>query len=150
LIFVAIFLFVGVVGSWLEYKIEKQNNEKQALAAERSNAALAKQLNAYSDPVIQAIYKYKEEHGQFPKDLLILVPQYLPEEPYAAFGEKLFYSPDADYGAPFYFAFYGHYSGLAFMHGWFYQYCPSSSCDDNGEGVYRIDENWIFVHSSAL
>jgi hypothetical protein len=151
LIFIVIFTLIGVTGSWLEYKIEKRNNERRELAAKQRNAALAKQLNSYSDPIIQAIYKYKDDHREFPKDLLVLVPQYLPEEPYAAFGEELVYFPNDDYyGAPFYFAFNGHYSGLAFMHGWSYKYCPSSSCSDNFEGVYRIDENWIFMHSSAL
>ena len=150
----AVVISLYLLGSWWQYQIDKRNYDEQIANIEKQNAAenavLAKQLNTYSAPILQAIYQYKDEHGEYPKDLSALVPQYLQKEPYAAFGEKLRYTPENFHGAPFYFGFYGHYSGLAFMHGWFYIYCPSSSCDVVGDGVDRIDENWIFMHSSAL
>jgi hypothetical protein len=147
---IAISLYL--LGAWVQYQIDKRTYDQQMADSEKRSAerneTLAKELNTYSTPIIQAIYQYNNEHSEYPKDLSILIPQYLQKEPYAAFGEKLLYSPQDYYGAPFYFGFRGNYPGLAFMHGWAYIYCPSSSCDVIGVGVNRFDDNWIYIHSS--
>ena len=143
-----------LLGAWWQYQSAEREYAAQATVIARQkaqeNAALAAELNAYSTPIIQAIYRYKAAQGEYPPDLSALVPGYLPAEPYAAFGEKLRYDRAEFYGIPFYFGFFGHYPGLAALHGWRYIYCPAPGCSVAGEGIYRIDPNWIFMHGSAF
>jgi hypothetical protein len=155
LILLAGAVIIGLLAYWLKYKIEVRINEAREIsierritAFERKNAALEKQLDNYSIPIIQAIYKYEKENDEFPKDLHNLVPRYLPEEPYAVFGDKVEYSPNGELGPPFYFGFRGNYSGIALLHGYSYIYCPLINCDN--DGTYRIGENWIFVQFGVL
>ena len=145
---VAGILLLMVISFWSQYIVEQRNIEKRNAEIKEKNAALAKDILSYSDPIVEAINKYKEDRGEYPDDLLVLVPQYLQDEPYAAFGERIVYFPEGHNGAPFYFGFSGNYPGLAFMHGWAYVYCPKLVCDGTGEGVYRIDDDWIYIHSS--
>jgi hypothetical protein len=104
------------------------------------------------DSAIAAIEEYYADHGQYPPTLWALVPDYLPTPPgiYMKFGETLKYDPKSQRGyaghGPFTFELYGHYRG---WHGQTLKYCPieDSSCD-----VFkrRINDNWVFVFSSAL
>ena len=119
----------------------------------RENAALAQKLNTFSTPIIEAIDEYQKDHGEYPKDLQILIPDYLSRDLGAVIGDRLTYIPEPYNGVPFYFGFSGNYWGLAFMHGWGVIYCPLSICeiqDMPNDGVHRKGENWIFIHSSAL
>jgi hypothetical protein len=146
--FIAIIISITILGFYIQNRIDQKNYEKRKEEIEKHDAALSKQIHAYADPIIEAIYKFKSDNGYYPEDLQALTPRYLIEEPYAAFGNKLVYFPEDWNGAPFTFLFRGNYSGLAFMHGWAYIYCPLKSCDGNGVGVRRLDSDWIFIHIS--
>jgi hypothetical protein len=111
------------------------------------------------DQIINAIEYYHQDHGTYPRDLSSLVPQYLSKVPgiYIRNGEKLTYkpAPDRSGGAPFTFYIYGHYPGLAFMHGWELKYCPveldlCNEIDDRHYHPHRINHRWIWVSRSAL
>jgi hypothetical protein len=161
---ILIFVFAGVialyaVGISLQYKLEQERYDQFKLKLDKQqaeeNKLLGEKLDTYALPIIQAIEQYKNDKGSYPENLTVLVPAYLEQEPYAAFGEKLKYSPKPpqQFHSPFYFAFYGHYPFPAFMHGRTYMYCPEPACDISrfiGAGVYRINQNWIYLHSSAL
>jgi hypothetical protein len=105
--------------------------------------------------VIDAIEEYYENWGHYPARLADLVPDYLPEVPgiYIRNGERLTYKPEPMYESTpsFTFSIYGHYPGLAFMHGWTLFYCPVSyeGCTAGGSS-YRINDLWLWIHSSAL
>jgi hypothetical protein len=106
---------------------------------------------------IKAIDKYYQDHNQYPIDLDALVPDYLDKAPgiYIKHGNKLYYSITEHTlfeGLPFSFKINGNYPGLAFIHGWSLYYCPIEvdGCNVDYEGVNRIDDNWIWIHSSAL
>ena len=113
------------------------------------------------EPVITAIEMYYKDQGSYPSDLEVLVPKYLSKVPgiYIDNGEKLTYKPepmtDRATVTPFTFNIYGHYSGLASMHGWFLYYCPIEyeSCNDPGDrhiSQFRINDRWVWINSSAL
>ena len=113
------------------------------------------------EPVIIAIEKYYQDHGNYPSDLTILVPQYLPKIPgiYIANGERLTYKPEplTEHAivTSFTFHIYGHYSGLASMHGWLLYYCPIEfeGCNDPGDRhfrQFRVNDRWVWINRSAL
>ena len=111
------------------------------------------------DEVIAGIEKYYQDHGSYPEELDILVPTYLTQEPgiYLRSGEYLTYEPHPwrENTPSFTFSISGHYPFLAFMHGWELIYCPSTylGCAAGGDRhirVYRVNDWWIWIHSSAL
>jgi hypothetical protein len=122
---------------------------------EINDAMLAYSLTRY-DPIIDAIESYKDEQGQYPSSLELLVPQYLSAVPgiYMKYGERLIYeAPQStmhDY-TPFDFELYGHYAGL---HGQSLKYCPIeiNPCMGTDEHIHyrRLDPHWIWVIYSAL
>lgn len=161
-----IFFFTGLIalyslGTWVQYSIQEQEHEQYLVRRNtqraQENQVLGEKIDAYAMPIIDAIERYKKENGKYPTDLAVLVPTYLTKAPKAVFGEKVVYSPEPNqFGNPFTFSFYGHYLGLASMHGWSYQYCPTSTCNipdsltHNYKKMHRINENWVFWHHSAL
>ncbi len=120
----------------------------------KSDFELASVLPEY-DKVIYAIEEYHQDFGQYPASLSDLIPNYLPEIPpiYIRNGERLTYKLEPLYEntPPFTFTIYGHYPGLAFMHGWYLFYCPITYTGCFSEGnSYRLNEHWIWIHSPAL
>jgi hypothetical protein len=115
-------------------------------------------IEAY-DPVVDAVERYREDHGAYPASLSVLVPSYLPETPsiYVRGGESLHYAPDSEHvgSAPFTFYVYGHHTGLQFMHGWEFKYCPveleyCNEPDDQHYHPHRVNDWWIWINRSAL
>lgn len=149
----AVLISLYLLGSWVKYAIEKQQYDEQMVIVHTQNAKendeLGKKLDAYTTPIIKAIDQYKNDKGKYPESLDALVPEYLTNKPYIAFGEKLQYDPTpGQFGQPFYFGFAGSDSILS-LNGWDYAYCPASVCNiDSYTGLYRINENWIYIHGS--
>jgi hypothetical protein len=57
----------------------------------------ADEINANIDrgnPIVQAIAKYRQDHGEFPQQLDMLIPIYLPEIPQTTRGESFEYKLD--------------------------------------------------------
>lgn len=150
----AIIISLYLLGTWVQYTIEKQQYDEHMVIVRTQNAKereeLGESLDAYTTPIIKAIDLYKNDKGKYPESLDALVSEYLVDKPYVAFGEKLFYEPTpGQFGQPFYFGFSGSDSILS-LNGWVYVYCPASVCniDDHTGGLYRINENWIYIHGS--
>ncbi len=108
------------------------------------------------DQVINAIERYHQDHGIYPRELSDLVPDYLPKVSgiYIRRGERLTYAPEPERegAAPFTFYIYGHY---AFVHGWELKYCPKEFdlCNETNDRHYhphRINDRWIWVSRSGL
>jgi hypothetical protein len=142
-------------------------NYDDPFIAERVKEFDLPQVIMQYDQVVDAIEKFYQDKGYYPQDLKDLTPIYLSKVPgiYIRNGEKLTYSPEPSFPdtyilpdtkvAPFTFNIYGHYTGLAFMHGWFLMYCPSKYdyCNDSGDRhmqTIRINDQWIWINSSAL
>ena len=111
------------------------------------------------DPIIEAIERYHLENGAYPDSLGALVPGYLAAPPgiYIPAGERLEYHANstAEGQPPFTFLVYGHHTGLAFLHGWEFRYCPEEFgfCgmpDDRHYHPHRVNQRWIWVNRSAL
>ncbi len=142
-------------------------NYDDPFIAERVKEFDLPQVIMQYDQVINAIEKFYQDKGYYPQDLKDLTPTFLSKVPgiYIRNGEKLTYAPESSFPdtpifpdtkvAPFTFNIYGHYTGLAFMHGWFLIYCPSKYDDCNSSGdrhihSFRINDRWIWINSSAL
>jgi len=134
-------------------------NRDDPFAVERARQFSLPQVIQQFDQVIDAIEDYHQDHGEYPPELSDLVPSYLPQVPgiYIRRGERLIYAsePEREGGAPFTFYIYGHYPGLAFMHGWELKYWPEkldmcSETDNRHYHPHRIDDRWIWVSRSAL
>lgn len=154
--FFVIIIGLYLLGTWLQYlqySVQEQNYRQYRTQLDKQHAKenqiLGKKLDDYAIPIIDAIERYKNEHKKYPENLTVLVPTYLSESPYAAFGEDVNYWPEPhQFGPPFYFGFSGSDSILS-LNGWSYIYCPSSICAiTRYTGIYRINENWIFIHGS--
>ena len=100
---------------------------------------------------IDGIEKYREDHGEYPASLNVLIPDYLSSVPgiYMKYGEVLKYDANSSWGyvgyGPFTFELFGSHR---ILHGQTLKYCPveDSSC----EGFRRIDERWVWAYSSAF
>ena len=136
-------------------------NYDNAFIAERAKEYDLAQIILQYDPVIYAIEKYYKDEGIYPLSLSALVPKYLSKVPsiYIRNGERLVYltEPLTQHSSvtPFTFYIYGHYSGFASMHGWFLYYCPITfdGCNNKGDrhvSMYRINDRWVWINSSAL
>jgi hypothetical protein len=133
-------------------------NEADPFIAEQSREFDLPWVIQRYDQVISAIEQYRQDHGSYPPTLAVLVPRYLPVVPDISIrnGEELVYAPATDkWAAPFTFYIYGHYPGLAFMHGWSLRYCPATleQCSVEGDRhihPFRINYRWIWISSSAL
>jgi hypothetical protein len=134
-------------------------NRDDPFIAEREKQFKLSQVIPQYDQVILAIWAYYQDNERYPTDLSELVPTYLSKTPgiYIRNGERLTYSPEplADGDAPFTFYIYGHYPGLAFMHGWMLYYCPEryEGCNSEGDRHFRsrrINQRWIWINRSAL
>jgi hypothetical protein len=167
------FLFIVVVflcvsQSITAYLLHKSSRRPESLVAiNRDDPFILERVDQFDlprvieqyDQVINAIDSYYQVNGTHPSDLSALVPQYLPRIPfvYIRNGEKLVYSPDAERPgrAPFTFYIYGHYPGLAFMHGWELRYYPveldyCNEPNDRHYHPYRVNHRWIWISRSAL
>jgi hypothetical protein len=111
------------------------------------------------DKVISAIEQYYQDHGNYPSELKLLYPVYLNQTPgiYIRSGENLTYKPEPQLEdtPPFTFSVSGHYPFPASMHGWDLVYCPLrySGCAVGGDRhirSHRVNDRWIWIHSSAL
>jgi hypothetical protein len=134
------------------------NYEDRFVADRASQFDLPRVIQQY-DQVINELDRYYYAHGAYPDALSTLVPEYLPEMPgiYIRKGERLTYTPVplAESNPPFTFYIYGHYPGLAFMHGWMLYYCPDvySGCNAPGDRHFhphRVNYRWIWISRSAL
>jgi hypothetical protein len=134
-------------------------NQDDPFVVERSKQFNLPQVIQQYDQVINAIESYHRDHGVYPPELSDLVPDYLTKAPgiYIRRGERLTYSPELERegAAPFTFYIYGHYPGLAFMHGWELKYCPKELdlCNETNDRHYhphRINDRWIWISRSAL
>jgi hypothetical protein len=134
-------------------------NEDDPFVVERAKQFDLPQVIQQYDQVINAIESYHQDHGAYPPELSALVPDYLPKVPgiYIRRGERLTYAPrpEQEGAAPFTFYIYGHYPGLAFMHGWELKYCPKELdlCNETNDQHYhphRINDRWIWISRSAL
>lgn len=132
----------------LFYLTGVDRNDK--LLSGKRDSLISKELNEIANPVIDKINLYKSEHGEYPETIEALIPTYIKKIPSEYLGGRVIYQTDPYYGVPFYFAFRGNYSGRYFLHGWAIIYCPVSMCEISGPPSRRIDDNWIFVHSSAF
>lgn len=145
---ISLISLIGVIGLAILYvwSIGAQRNEK--LLSGRYDALMAQELNQMALPTVDAIVQYNADHQQYPDNLAVLVPNYVLNPPSKYLGGRVVYTPRPSYGVPFYFGFSGNYSGSYFMHGWGIVYCPVSLCELSDPR--RLDDNWIFIHSSAL
>jgi hypothetical protein len=134
-------------------------NQDDPFVVERAKQFNLPQVIQHYDQVINAIESYCQDYGVYPPELSALVPHYLPTIPgiYIRRGERLTYAPEPEQegAAPFTFYIYGHYPGLAFMHGWELKYCPKELdlCNETSDRHYhphRINDRWIWVSRSAL
>ena len=135
-------------------------NYDDPFIAQRADEFNLPQVILEYDQVICAIEKFYQDKGSYPSDLKALVPNYLSKVPeiHIRNGERLEYHPEPmsqDVVTPFTFNIYGHYPGLAFMHGWYLYYCPitDEGCNNSGDRHYRqfrINDRWIWINSSAL
>jgi hypothetical protein len=134
-------------------------NQDDPFVVERAKQFNLPQVIQQYDQVINAIESYHQDHGVYPPELSALVPDYLPRVPgiYIRRGERLTYAPEPEQegAAPFTFYIYGHYPGLAFMHGWELEYCPKELdlCNETNDRHYhphRINDRWIWISRSAL
>ena len=134
-------------------------NIQDPFIEERENQFHLSEVIPRYDEVINAIERYYLDHGDYPNDLNTLVPFYLTQVPgvYIRSGEYLTYAPEPwnENTPPFTFSIRGHYPFPAFMHGWDLVYCPSTyeGCAEGGDRhtrVFRVNDRWIWVHSSAL
>ena len=124
-------------------------NEK--LLGPDHDTEISEELNDLVGPTIEAIYMYQHDHGRYPSGIEALLPVYLDDLPSSYMQGRVVYDSRALYGIPFYFGFRGNYSGAISMHGWAIFYCPSSICTiDDWPGTRRIDDTWLFGHSSFL
>jgi len=129
--------------------------------AERADEFDLPQVVMEYDQVINAIEMFYQNKGYYPADLKALTPNYLSGVPsiHIRNGEKLTYSPGPmnpdKKVTPFTFIIYGHYPGLASMTGWYLYYCPAQydDCNNSGDrhiGMWRINDRWVWINSSAL
>ena len=132
-----------------------QDNEMVVKMARRYD--LAQAIERY-DQVINAIERYRRDHGAYPPDLEALVPEYLSRVPeiYIRGGRRLVYLPNPEHegGAPFTFYVCGNHTGMQFMHGWELRYCPEEldfcgELDDHLYHPHRVNDRWIWVNRSA-
>jgi hypothetical protein len=134
-------------------------NQDDPFVVERAKQFDLPRVIQQYDQVINAIEGYHQDHGIYPLELSTLVPDYLPKAPgmYIRRGERLIYAPEPEQegAAPFTFYIYGHYPGLAFMHGWEPKFCPSelglcNEWNDRRYHPHRINDRWIWTSRSAL
>lgn len=130
--------------------IQSGNRRNEKLLGPDYDAEISEELNSLAQPTIEALYKYQRDHGSYPADIDSLVPTYVEKVPSSYMGGRVVYDPRPLYGVPFYFAFRGNYSGKYLLHGWSLLYCPIPICTVEGPGTRRIDDTWLFVHSSAF
>jgi len=157
ILLILVFLFLEVTERESE-KLGDINQADEMVVALAQRYNLTEVIEAYN-PVIDAIERYQSDYGTYPASLSELVPIYLSEEPdiYIRAGEKLYYSPASEHAgeAPFVFYVYGHHTGLQFMHGWEFRYCPVE-LDECGQPntrhyhPHRVNDQWIWINRSAL
>jgi hypothetical protein len=119
------------------------------------DAESIRQAAAQYEEVIDAIERYHIEQGQYPSDLIKLVPGYLPAVPgiYIEGGEVLEYLPMPSLGEPFTVYVYGHDTeqGLRRVwEEWELRYCRQDSCTYSSDYYppHHINENWIWIYRS--
>ena len=130
--------------------VHGENRRNKKLLGPDYDAEISEELNSLALPTIEALLEYQLDHGSYPTDIESLVPTYIEEVPSSYMRGRLVYDQRALYGVPFYFGFRGNYSGIYSWHGWSLLYCPISICTVEGPGTRRIDDTWLFIHSSAL
>lgn len=130
--------------------LQRGANRNDKLLSGRYDTIISKELGELATPTVEAIIAHHQTHGQYPKDIDSLDSQYKALVPASYMDGRLIYIPETYYGAPFFFGFRGNYSGWYSMHGWAIVYCPEPLCTIPETGTRRIDDTWIFIHSSAL
>jgi hypothetical protein len=130
--------------------IQGENRRNEKLLGSDYDAKISEELNSLAQPTIEALLAYQRDHGSYPTDINSLVPTYVEKVPSSYMRGHLVYDRRELYGVPFYLAFRGNYSGTYFLHGWNLLYCPISICTVDGPGTRRIDDTWLFIHSSAF
>ena len=114
---------------------------------------ISEEIKEY-EPIIDSIESYHQDSGNYPANLSDLIPDYLDEIPSINIRSvnRLLYQPEPMWeDSPlFTFKISGNYPGfIRGLHGWALYYCPSyfSGCNIGGDS-YRIDDNWLWIHSS--
>lgn len=130
--------------------VQNENRRNEKLLGSDYDAEISEELNSLAQPTIEALLAYQHDHGCCPTDLDSLVPTYVEKVPSSYMRGRVVYDRRALYGVPFYFSFRGNYSGTYFLHGWSLLYCLISICTVEGPGTRRIDDTWLFIHSSAF
>jgi hypothetical protein len=152
-----------LAGSWCRSSRKPESlvviNQDDPFVVQRAKQFDLPQAIQQYDQVTNAIERYHQDYGTYPPDLSALVSEYLSTVPriYIRNGERLAYSPEPliEGYPPFTFYIYGHYPGLAFMHGWMLYYCPAEfdGCNASGDRHYhphRVNYRWIWISRSAL
>ncbi len=143
-----LFPLVLVVLAAFWFWLGGQRNDR--LLSGKYDGEISRELQTRADPVAAALLRYQADTGSPPDKLEQLVPNYIKSLPDGYMGGRLVYDPRPYYGVPFFFGFRGNYSGIYFLHGWSLIYCPAAACQLSGSGSRRIDDTWMFVHSSAF
>ena len=130
--------------------VQSGNRRNEKLLGPDYDAEISEELNSLAQPTIKALLEYQLDHGSYPANINYLVPTYVEKVPSLYMRGRLVYDQEGAYGIPFYFAFRGNYSGKYSWHGWSLLYCPNSLCTVEGPGTRRINDTWLFIHSSAL
>ena len=130
--------------------VQSENRRNKKLLGPDYDAEISEELNSLAQPTIEALLEYQLDHGSYPADIDSLVPRYVEKVPSSYMRGRVVYDQEGFYGVPFYFAFRGNYSGIYSLHGWSLLYCPISICTIEGPGTRRIDDTWLFIHSSAF
>ena len=142
---------IGVVlGSLAILSVWSGIKRNEKLMSGKYDTVLSKELHQTAYPTLEAILAYQRDHSEYPNDIESLITNQETKYPSSYMGGYLVYIPEPFYGVPFYFGFRGNYSGVYFLHGWIIAYCPSSICTIPLSGTRRIDDTWVFIHSSAL
>ena len=130
--------------------VQSANRRNEKLLGPDYDAEISQELNDLAQPMIEALHEYQLDYGSYPADIDSLMPTYVEKVPSSYMRGRVVYSRRALYGVPFYFGFRGNYSGRYSLHGWSLLYCPISICTVEGPGTRRIDDTWLFIHSSAF
>jgi len=145
---VAIVVLIGSLFCVLSVQRGIDRNDK--LLSGKYDTILSRELDENARATVEAIIAYQRDHGQNPSNIDALIPDYAAKYSSSYMGGRLVYDPEPWYGVPFYFGFRRNYSGLYFMHGCVIAYCPVSICTIPHSGTRRIDDTWLFIHSSAF